>query len=428
MSRLLLFVPLLLLVAACDSGAPVVPGEDSRQFPLAPILLQVASSDAASLTLSWRDQSEFETGFAIERVPWNGDFNDAEAPPPTEGFETVATVDANVTTYTDTDLATATRWVYRVRPTGGESEASEAVLARPRVLSRVEPGGRYRLAPRGEVLLIGTSTETRLYDPAEGRLLRAGGPTANLRSAGDGCSVSSLREDIFVLDSDLATLATIEVDPSPSTLEISRDCSRLLARAPSTDDAVIYDAQTGEEVTRMSGFIPRTGGRTATMTPDGSVLFGARSESDRVEARSTVDGSTLWSVPMQVTGAIAYAEGQVHVARTDLGQHVVLDAQTGAQIAVWPDTVSSIFALPVGDYAVSLNNDRVSIYRLSDFSLVRTLIPFSESGRLLGGSSVEAEMGPNGLRLAVQTRGFTGVSQAVYTYDLDAGWESAPVE
>jgi len=61
-------------------------------------------SAAADLTLSWKDNSDNETGFAIERKKV-GD----------EAFTEVARVAADVVTWTDAGLPNATAYTYRVR-------------------------------------------------------------------------------------------------------------------------------------------------------------------------------------------------------------------------------------------------------------------------------------------------------------------------
>jgi len=113
MSRLkpaLILAPILAL-AACGSGSE--PTADTT--PAAPQELRVGGPSASSLTLSWVDASWDETGFRVERAA-------AEAGP----FSTVATVRAGAQGYTDGNLATATRYYYRVRAQNavGDSAAS----------------------------------------------------------------------------------------------------------------------------------------------------------------------------------------------------------------------------------------------------------------------------------------------------------------
>lgn len=77
-------------------------------------------SRAASVTLRWTDNSNNESGFQIERQILGG------------VFLPVATVAANVTTYTDNSLAALTTYAYRVRAynSHGSSAFSAAVTTK----------------------------------------------------------------------------------------------------------------------------------------------------------------------------------------------------------------------------------------------------------------------------------------------------------
>ncbi len=111
-------------VRAFNAGGPslysnvatvITPGE----IPQAPSNLRVRKVTGTSISLQWRDNSNNEQGFYIER------FNDG-------GFFTrIATVGANVTTYTDTGLTTSTSYSYRVQAfnADGVSAYSETVSA-----------------------------------------------------------------------------------------------------------------------------------------------------------------------------------------------------------------------------------------------------------------------------------------------------------
>lgn len=69
------------------------------------LFLITASLNAASLTLTWTDNSNNEAGFAIERSPGTG------APTWVE----IARVGPNVTSYKDEGLAPSTAFSYRLR-------------------------------------------------------------------------------------------------------------------------------------------------------------------------------------------------------------------------------------------------------------------------------------------------------------------------
>ena len=82
---------------------------------IALILFAIATAaNAASLTLSWTDNSDNEAGFAIERSPGTGSPVWAE----------VGRVAANVTTFKDEGLPPSTAFSYRVRAfnAGGYSQ------------------------------------------------------------------------------------------------------------------------------------------------------------------------------------------------------------------------------------------------------------------------------------------------------------------
>ena len=74
--------------------------------------------DAASLQLSWADNSQNEDGFDIERKTGNGG-----------AFLALTTIPANQSSYTDTNLSDGTTYCYRVRAfnsVGGSPYSNEA--------------------------------------------------------------------------------------------------------------------------------------------------------------------------------------------------------------------------------------------------------------------------------------------------------------
>jgi N-acetyl-anhydromuramyl-L-alanine amidase AmpD len=72
--------------------------------PSAPSTLAVAVVSSTSLKLTWKDNSSIETGTKIERSTSS-----------TSGFTQIATVGANVVTYTAGSLASGTKYYFRVR-------------------------------------------------------------------------------------------------------------------------------------------------------------------------------------------------------------------------------------------------------------------------------------------------------------------------
>ncbi len=87
--------------------------------PSSPVNLTAKGSSTTSIYLSWEDQSNNETGFEIERSSDGVD------------FVKIIEVAANVIRHSDTELASATKYYYRVRATGpaGASEYTNVAQA-----------------------------------------------------------------------------------------------------------------------------------------------------------------------------------------------------------------------------------------------------------------------------------------------------------
>lgn len=87
-------------------------------IPTAPTALAATTISDSQIDLSWTDNSTDETGSKIERKTGSGG-----------NYSQIATVNANVTSYSDTSLSEATTYYYRVRAyntSGDSSYASEA--------------------------------------------------------------------------------------------------------------------------------------------------------------------------------------------------------------------------------------------------------------------------------------------------------------
>jgi hypothetical protein len=87
--------------------------------PPSPSNLRQTGSTATSITLAWQDNASTESGFYLYR--WNG-----------STWKRIATLGANVTTYTDTGLSCGQSYRYRVSTynTAGESGVTELIDAR----------------------------------------------------------------------------------------------------------------------------------------------------------------------------------------------------------------------------------------------------------------------------------------------------------
>jgi arylsulfatase A-like enzyme len=95
------------------------PTPTATPTPQAPTNLTATAVSSSQINLSWTDNSNNETGFKVERSK-NG-----------KGFSQLATVGANVTTYSDTGLNRTTTYYYRVRAVnaGGNSAYSNIASA-----------------------------------------------------------------------------------------------------------------------------------------------------------------------------------------------------------------------------------------------------------------------------------------------------------
>lgn len=119
-ARALAVLPIVLALGAAGCGDTSTPEPApsggatpaAPSVPAAPQALRVGSPSASTLSLTWVDASSDETGFRIERAA-------AEAGP----FATVGTAGAGAQQYTDSGLAAATRYYYRVRAQNGSGDS-----------------------------------------------------------------------------------------------------------------------------------------------------------------------------------------------------------------------------------------------------------------------------------------------------------------
>jgi hypothetical protein len=107
-------------------GAPTptptpTPPPTPTPTPAAPTNLTATAVSSSQINLAWTDNANNETGFKIERCQNAGCSN----------FAQIATVGANVTTYSNTGLTASTSYSYRVRATnlGGDSAYSNTASA-----------------------------------------------------------------------------------------------------------------------------------------------------------------------------------------------------------------------------------------------------------------------------------------------------------
>jgi len=129
------------LIAYSQIGSPVYFGEWTIAYsiptaptvPLAPSSLTGTALSGGQASLSWIDNSNNEDGFRIERCSGSGCSNLAQ----------VATVGANVVSYSDTTLAGSTTYTYRVSSYngGGITASNTAVVTTPPAQPPATPTG-----------------------------------------------------------------------------------------------------------------------------------------------------------------------------------------------------------------------------------------------------------------------------------------------
>ncbi len=93
--------------------------------PAAPTGLTANGASASTVNLAWTDASGNETGFTLDRCQGTG----------CTTYATIATLPPGTTSFTDTGLAAATTYVYRVRAFNGDGPSAWSGTASARTLS-----------------------------------------------------------------------------------------------------------------------------------------------------------------------------------------------------------------------------------------------------------------------------------------------------
>ncbi|MEJ7607739.1 MAG: fibronectin type III domain-containing protein, partial [Bryobacteraceae bacterium] len=102
----------------------------TRAVPAAPTSLTATVASATQINLAWSDNSGNETGFRIERSINGG------------VFSLIASVGANVTTYSNTGLSASTTYAYRVRAYTSMADSPYSNTATATPLAAVAPNGQ----------------------------------------------------------------------------------------------------------------------------------------------------------------------------------------------------------------------------------------------------------------------------------------------
>jgi hypothetical protein len=121
----------------------------ASDLPLTPTRLQATAVSFSRINLTWTDNSNNETGFKMERAP------DTGGTPGT--FVEIATVNANVTSYSDTGLSPETTYYYRVRAYNSEGDSNYSNSAQATTqeirLTLISPNGGEVIVPGAGVLV-----------------------------------------------------------------------------------------------------------------------------------------------------------------------------------------------------------------------------------------------------------------------------------
>lgn len=121
----------------------------------APSNLSVGSATPSTLTLSWTDNTDTETGFKVERSP-NG----------SNSWVQIGTAAANATSYQDTGLSDGTTYYYRVRAYSSNQDGEYSNTANSGTTNYADPG-TFEYWQNGEiparVMKAGSSTGTFEY-------------------------------------------------------------------------------------------------------------------------------------------------------------------------------------------------------------------------------------------------------------------------
>jgi C1A family cysteine protease len=300
--------------------------------PAAPTNLAANAISHSQINLAWTDNATDEAGFKIERCTGVG----------CSSFAQIATVGANVTSYSNTGLAASTSYSYRVRATneGGDSDYSNtatAVTAAP---------------PAGAKLYLGSSTS---------------GTAGGVAFADEDVLMKDMGTgawSMFIDGSDVG-LANTDVD----ALELQADGSLLM----SFDTAFTLSGFGAVDDSDILRFTPTsTGGTTAGTWSwyfDGSDVGLSTSDEDVDAFAILADGRLLISTlgNVSVTGASGADEDLLAFTPTALGattsgtwalyfdgSDVGLSTTSNEDVnGAWVDAEGKIYLTTLGSFSVT---------------------------------------------------------------------------
>jgi hypothetical protein len=239
------------------------------------VLIPYGEISAAQFLLSWTDNSNNEDGFKIERGPTT-----------TGPFTQIGTVAANTTTYTDSGLADATTFCYRLRAFNATADSgyTNVVCATTTATLTIAKSGNGTVtsSPAGincgadcsepyssgtSVTLTPTAAAGSTFTGWSGACTGTGTCTVTMNGAKSVTATFALQT--FALTASKSGSGNGTVTSSPAGINCGADCSE--SYSSGTSVTLTGTAATGSTFTGWSGACTGTGTCTVTMDAAKSV-------------------------------------------------------------------------------------------------------------------------------------------------------------